>query len=145
MASVPPAMRQRQVSSYPTIMTRPRKGTERTEAGKVPRAADGAARRGARTGALVPLALAAILAAGFAVRMMPGWRDPALELLSDAAYHARLVAETERAGRLPKLDLLSEAPAGRVTAERHRGYWLDVGTPARLAELDRHLRMPPIV
>jgi len=33
----------------------------------------------------------------------------------------------------------------RVTAERHRGYWLDVGTPARLAELDRHLRMPPIV
>ena len=33
----------------------------------------------------------------------------------------------------------------RVTAERHRGYWLDVGTPARLAELDRHLRMPPTV
>jgi MurNAc alpha-1-phosphate uridylyltransferase len=33
----------------------------------------------------------------------------------------------------------------RVTAERHRGYWLDVGTPARLAELDRYLRMPPIV
>lgn len=33
----------------------------------------------------------------------------------------------------------------RVTAERHRGYWLDVGTPARLAELDRHLRAPPTV
>lgn len=33
----------------------------------------------------------------------------------------------------------------RVTAERHQGYWLDVGTPARLAELDRHLRAKPIV
>jgi MurNAc alpha-1-phosphate uridylyltransferase len=32
-----------------------------------------------------------------------------------------------------------------VSAEHHRGYWLDVGTPARLAELDAHLagRMQP--
>lgn len=28
---------------------------------------------------------------------------------------------------------------GRVAAEHHRGYWLDVGTPERLNELDRHL------
>jgi N-acetyl-alpha-D-muramate 1-phosphate uridylyltransferase len=33
----------------------------------------------------------------------------------------------------------------RVTAQHHRGYWLDVGTPARLQELDRHLRAHPNV
>ena len=30
--------------------------------------------------------------------------------------------------------------AGRVTGEHHRGEWLDVGTPERLAALDRALR-----
>ena len=30
----------------------------------------------------------------------------------------------------------------RVSAELHRGYWLDVGTPQRLAELDARLRAP---
>lgn len=30
----------------------------------------------------------------------------------------------------------------RVSAEHHRGYWLDVGTPQRLAELDARLRAP---
>jgi MurNAc alpha-1-phosphate uridylyltransferase len=29
---------------------------------------------------------------------------------------------------------------GRVGGEHHRGHWLDIGTPERLAELDRHLR-----
>ncbi|GHH48167.1 MULTISPECIES: N-acetylmuramate alpha-1-phosphate uridylyltransferase MurU [Gammaproteobacteria] len=29
--------------------------------------------------------------------------------------------------------------AGRVTGERHRGQWTDVGTPERLAQLDRQL------
>jgi MurNAc alpha-1-phosphate uridylyltransferase len=31
--------------------------------------------------------------------------------------------------------------AGRVTGELHRGRWLDVGTPERLAALDRALRL----
>ncbi len=29
---------------------------------------------------------------------------------------------------------------GRVSGERHDGYWIDVGTPERLAELDSHLK-----
>ncbi len=32
---------------------------------------------------------------------------------------------------------------GHVTAEHHRGRWTDVGTPARLAMLDRQLRSTP--
>ena len=32
--------------------------------------------------------------------------------------------------------------AGRVTGARHDGRWVDVGTPARLAELDAQLRHP---
>jgi MurNAc alpha-1-phosphate uridylyltransferase len=30
--------------------------------------------------------------------------------------------------------------AGRVGGLRHRGRWVDVGTPERLAQLDRMLR-----
>jgi len=41
--------------------------------------------------------------------------------------------------------LVSAMRTRRVTAQHHRGYWLDVGTPARLQELDRHLRAHPIV
>jgi MurNAc alpha-1-phosphate uridylyltransferase len=36
--------------------------------------------------------------------------------------------------------LRAAARAGRVSAELYRGDWLDIGTPARLAELDRRLR-----
>lgn len=37
--------------------------------------------------------------------------------------------------------LLREAMVDRrVTGEHHRGYWLDVGTPERLAQLDAYLR-----
>lgn len=32
--------------------------------------------------------------------------------------------------------------AGQVSGQHHRGLWTDVGTPQRLAELDRHLRQP---
>ena len=32
--------------------------------------------------------------------------------------------------------------AGKITGEQHRGHWTDVGTPERLAELDRTLRSP---
>lgn len=28
---------------------------------------------------------------------------------------------------------------GRITGERHAGRWVDVGTPQRLAELDKEL------
>jgi MurNAc alpha-1-phosphate uridylyltransferase len=34
------------------------------------------------------------------------------------------------------------AREGRLSAEFHDGDWLDIGTPGRLAELDRRLRLP---
>ena len=45
-------------------------------------------------------------------------------------------------GRFPLLPWLQKAiAAGELTGERHDGYWLDVGTPERLLELERHLSM----
>lgn len=37
--------------------------------------------------------------------------------------------------------LRTAAAAGRVSGERHAGRWVDVGTPARLSQLDRDLRL----
>lgn len=43
-------------------------------------------------------------------------------------------------GRFPLRPWLQKAlEAGRLTGQRHDGYWLDVGTPERLADLERHL------
>jgi MurNAc alpha-1-phosphate uridylyltransferase len=43
-------------------------------------------------------------------------------------------------GRFPLRPWLQKAlDAGRLTGQRHDGYWLDVGTPQRLADLERHL------
>jgi MurNAc alpha-1-phosphate uridylyltransferase len=45
-------------------------------------------------------------------------------------------------GRFPLVPLLFAArDAGRLGGQRHDGYWLDVGTAERLAELDAHLRL----
>lgn len=56
-------------------------------------------------------------------------------------YHPALFADVP-VGVPTKLGpLLREAmAAGRVSGVRHTGYWLDVGTPQRLAELDDHLK-----
>jgi len=44
-------------------------------------------------------------------------------------------------GRFPLKPLLDRAlEAGRLTGQRLEGHWIDVGTPARLAELDARLR-----
>lgn len=49
--------------------------------------------------------------------------------------------ETCVGGRFPLKPLLDRAlAAGRLTGERHGGHWFDVGTPGRLALLDRGLR-----
>jgi N-acetyl-alpha-D-muramate 1-phosphate uridylyltransferase len=45
-------------------------------------------------------------------------------------------------GRFPLKPWLQKAlREGRLTGERHDGYWLDVGTVERLAELERYLSM----
>ncbi len=46
-----------------------------------------------------------------------------------------------RAQRFPLAPLLRRAAAqGQVSGEHYRGEWRDIGTPARLEELDRYLR-----
>lgn len=46
------------------------------------------------------------------------------------------------AGRFALAPLLFAArDAGRLGLQRHEGYWLDVGTPERLSQLDAHLRL----
>jgi MurNAc alpha-1-phosphate uridylyltransferase len=45
-----------------------------------------------------------------------------------------------QSGKFPLAPLLRAAMAqGRVSGEHYRGAWLDIGTPERLAELDRRL------
>jgi MurNAc alpha-1-phosphate uridylyltransferase len=47
-------------------------------------------------------------------------------------------------GRFPLLPLLQRASAaGRLQGQRHTGQWLDIGTPERLAALDRQLAAGP--
>jgi len=55
-------------------------------------------------------------------------------------YHPELFHDCT-AGRFPLLPLLNRAiAAGRARGELHRGQWCDVGTPERLASLERRLR-----
>ncbi len=57
-------------------------------------------------------------------------------------YHPELFADC-RPGAFPLAPLLRAAMGqGRVSAEHYRGPWLDVGTPQRLAELERRLTEP---
>ncbi|MFO1321061.1 MAG: nucleotidyltransferase family protein [Burkholderiales bacterium] len=58
-------------------------------------------------------------------------------------YRPALFAPIEAGTRARLAPLLVAAMQGnRVSAEHHRDYWLDVGTPERLAELDRRLAHP---
>jgi N-acetyl-alpha-D-muramate 1-phosphate uridylyltransferase len=93
-----------------------------------------------------------------------------LVLVDNPAHHARGDFHLDAAGRVhaegePRLTfagislldpaLVADEPKGafalapllrramqddRVAGQHHRGHWVDVGTPARLAELDRRLR-----
>ncbi len=59
------------------------------------------------------------------------------------AYRPALFEGIAPGTRAALAPLLRAAMArGRVSAEHFRGYWLDVGTPERLAELDRRLQGP---
>ena len=56
-------------------------------------------------------------------------------------YHPSLFAEIAPGTKRQLASVLRpEIASGRVTGERFGGRWLDIGTPDRLAELDRALR-----
>jgi MurNAc alpha-1-phosphate uridylyltransferase len=56
-------------------------------------------------------------------------------------YAPALFSTVRRGSRSPLMAVLAPAMAqGRVGGEHHRGEWLDVGTPARLEQLDERLR-----
>lgn len=55
-------------------------------------------------------------------------------------YQPALFAHIARGTKAPLAPLLREQIAlGKVSGEHHRGWWVDVGTPQRLAELDSQL------
>ena len=57
------------------------------------------------------------------------------------AYHPALFAGVTRGSRARLADLLIAAmPTGQVTGELYRGRWHDIGTPERLAAVDRAAR-----
>ncbi|QTQ31027.1 Nucleotidyl transferase domain-containing protein [Aromatoleum bremense] len=67
--------------------------------------------------------------------------EPRLTFSGIGVYRPALFAALAAGTKAPLGPLLREAmDAGRVRGTLHRGYWLDVGTPQRLAALDRHLR-----
>jgi MurNAc alpha-1-phosphate uridylyltransferase len=60
---------------------------------------------------------------------------------SGIGLYARALFADCRPGRFPLAPILRAAMArGLVSGEHYRGRWLDVGTPERLASLDRELR-----
>ncbi|OLO03473.1 N-acetylmuramate alpha-1-phosphate uridylyltransferase MurU [Salinicola socius] len=67
--------------------------------------------------------------------------EPRLIYAGLGVIHPRLIADLP-AGAIAKLAplLVDAMQAGRVGGWHHRGDWVDVGTPARLAELDARLR-----
>jgi N-acetyl-alpha-D-muramate 1-phosphate uridylyltransferase len=65
---------------------------------------------------------------------------PRLTFSGIGVYQPALFAHIPRATRAPLAPLLrAQIAQGRVSGEHHQGRWVDVGTPQRLAELDRQL------
>jgi len=68
-------------------------------------------------------------------------RSPRRTFSGIGVYHPALFAGIAPGSRAALGPLLREAmDAGRVSGALHTGYWLDVGTPVRLTELDERLR-----
>ncbi len=66
---------------------------------------------------------------------------PKLTFSGIGLYKPELFTGIVRGSKAPLAPLLREQIAlGRVSGERHRGVWVDVGTPQRLQELDQQLR-----
>jgi MurNAc alpha-1-phosphate uridylyltransferase len=65
---------------------------------------------------------------------------PRLTFSGIGIYHPMLFADIPRGSIAPLAPLLRKQIAlGKVSGEHHRGLWVDVGTPQRLAELDRQV------
>jgi MurNAc alpha-1-phosphate uridylyltransferase len=65
---------------------------------------------------------------------------PRLTFSGIGVYPPALFAGVARGEKCQLAALLRPAMAqGRVTGERHRGLWMDIGTPQRLADLERLL------
>lgn len=73
-------------------------------------------------------------------RLIPT-NDSALTFSGIGIYQPALFSGIPRGAIAPLAPLLREQiAAGRVSGEHHRGLWVDVGTPQRLAELDSRIR-----
>ncbi|TAN28963.1 MAG: nucleotidyltransferase family protein [Castellaniella sp.] len=71
----------------------------------------------------------------------PGAADAALTFAGIGLYHPSLFTDINPELPAPLAPLLRSAMADRlVTGEHHAGQWADIGTPQRLAQLDRALR-----
>ncbi|KAF0204093.1 MAG: nucleotidyl [Gallionellaceae bacterium] len=67
---------------------------------------------------------------------------PRLTFSGIGLYKPQLFAGIPRGTKAPLAPMLREQiAAGKVSGEYHRGTWVDVGTPQRLQELDRQLRV----
>lgn len=73
-------------------------------------------------------------------RLVRADSQPRLTFSGIGAYQSRLFEAVPVGVRHPLAPLLREQMAAdRITGEHFRGLWTDVGTPARLAELDARL------
>lgn len=67
--------------------------------------------------------------------------SPKLTFSGIGIYQPGLFSGLARGTRAPLAPLLREQIAlGKVGGEHHRGLWVDVGTPQRLADLDKQIR-----
>lgn len=71
---------------------------------------------------------------------VPSPRPSTLTFSGIGIYQPALFRDIPRGGIAPLAPLLrAQIALGKVGGEHHRGLWVDVGTPERLAELDRQL------
>ena len=67
--------------------------------------------------------------------------QPRLTFAGIGVYRPELLSG-RAPGKFSTIPILRAAMrAGQVSGEHHRGTWSDIGTPQRLAELDRALRL----
>ncbi len=74
-------------------------------------------------------------------RLVQTGDTPKLTFSGIGVYRPELFSHIARGSVAPLGPLLrARIAAGKVSGEHHRGWWVDVGTPQRLAELDSRIR-----